>query len=45
MFGHQVVDFDDEGSAVHVKTADGEGKETVYKCQYLIGADGGRTVA
>lgn len=39
-----MLDFDDDGSAVHVETADGEGKETIYKCQYLIGADGGRTV-
>lgn len=39
-----MVGFVDDGTAVHVRTVDGAGKETVYKCQYLIGADGGRTV-
>ncbi|KAI5460728.1 FAD binding domain-containing protein [Mariannaea sp. PMI_226] len=44
LFGHHMVEFTDEGSGVKVKIVDQEGKETVYRCQYLIGADGGRTI-
>ena len=44
LFGHRMVDFTDEGASVAVKVIDNTGAETVYRCQYLIGADGGRTV-
>lgn len=39
-----MVEFADEGDTVKVKVIDQEEKETVYRCQYLIGADGGRTI-
>lgn len=39
-----MLDFADEGKSVKVRTVDGEGRETMYRCQYLVGADGGRTV-
>lgn len=44
LFGHQMVDFVDEGSSVVVKTGDDAGNETLYRCKYLIAADGGRTI-
>ncbi|EHK17937.1 uncharacterized protein TRIVIDRAFT_57842 [Trichoderma virens Gv29-8] len=43
-FGTNMVDFIDEGTSVKVKTTDTEGKEIIYRCRYLIGADGGRTI-
>ena len=44
LFGHQLVDFVDEGDMVKVRIMDQAGKEILYSCQYLIGADGGRTI-
>jgi 2,4-dichlorophenol 6-monooxygenase len=44
LFNHKVVDFKDEGDAVlvHVETVDG--RQLVYRAQYVFGADGGKTV-
>lgn len=39
-----MVDFTDEGPSVVVDTVDETGDESVYRCNYLIGADGGRAV-
>lgn len=44
LFGHSMVDFVDEQSSVVVKTVDEAGKETINRCKYMIGADGGRTI-
>ncbi|GAD98467.1 hypothetical protein SNOG_04907 [Paecilomyces variotii No. 5] len=44
-YGHQMLDFTDEGNSVVVRTVDQAGKETVYRCRYMVGADGGRTVS
>ncbi|KAL5591029.1 hypothetical protein FOBRF1_014586 [Fusarium oxysporum] len=44
LFGHSMVDFADDGDTVKVKTMDQQQNETMYRCQYLIGADGGRTI-
>jgi 2,4-dichlorophenol 6-monooxygenase len=44
LFNHRVVDFKDEGDAVlvHVETVDG--RQLMYRAQYVFGADGGKTV-
>ena len=39
-----MIDFIDEGSSVVVKIIDGSGNDSLYRCKYLIAADGGRTV-
>lgn len=44
LFGHQVLDFVDEGSSVAVKASDELGNTSSYRCKYLIAADGGRTI-
>jgi 2,4-dichlorophenol 6-monooxygenase len=44
LFTHNVSDFIDEGQSILVTVQDSEGVETQYRCQYLIGADGGRFV-
>ena len=44
LFSTSMVDFVDHGTFVTVKTVNAEGKETTYKCRYLVGADGGRTI-
>ncbi|KAB8212104.1 FAD binding domain-containing protein [Aspergillus parasiticus] len=44
LFGHQLVDFTDEGSSVVARVSDEAGLERSYRCKYLIAADGGRTV-
>jgi 2,4-dichlorophenol 6-monooxygenase len=44
LFGHRMAEFTDEQHSVKVKVVDQENRETVYRCQYLIGADGGRTI-
>ena len=44
LFGHNVTNFVDDGTAVVVTVQDSEGKESMYRAQYLVGADGGRTV-
>lgn len=44
LFGHQLVDFVDEGASVVATVVDEAGKQSVYRCKYLIGADGGRTI-
>lgn len=44
LFDHQMVDFIDDGSSVLVKIIDGTGHESLYRCKYLIAADGGRTI-
>lgn len=44
LFNHQVTDFVDDGNSVLVTVLDPDGKETKYRCQYLVGADGGRFV-
>jgi 2,4-dichlorophenol 6-monooxygenase len=44
LFSHNVSDFIDEGQYVLVAVQDNQGREQKYRCQYLIGADGGRFV-
>lgn len=39
-----MVDFTDQGTSVLVNTIDDTGDDRVYRCKYLIGADGGRTI-
>ncbi|KIW98758.1 uncharacterized protein Z519_00421 [Cladophialophora bantiana CBS 173.52] len=43
-FGCTVVDFQDTGERVEVTVQDTAGTLSTYRTQYLIGADGGRTV-
>ncbi|CZR68761.1 uncharacterized protein PAC_18660 [Phialocephala subalpina] len=44
LFGHTVTDFTDQGDSVivHVQTKDD--KQITYRAQYVVGADGGKTV-
>ena len=44
LFGHSVEDFVDLGDSVHVTVRDPDGNATRYRTQYLVGADGGKTV-
>lgn len=44
LFDHNVTQFQDEGDHVIVTVKDPHGKETLYRAQYLVGADGGRTI-
>ena len=44
LFGRTVEDFVDHGDHVLVNVRDQDGKETQYRTQYLVGADGGKTV-
>ncbi|KAE8415241.1 FAD binding domain-containing protein [Aspergillus pseudocaelatus] len=44
LFGHQLVNFTDEGSSVVATVYDRAGLERSYRCKYLIAADGGRTI-
>ncbi len=44
LFEYTVTEFVDEGKFVLVTVQDSEGKESKYRCQYLIGADGGRCI-
>jgi 2,4-dichlorophenol 6-monooxygenase len=44
LFSHNITKFEDVGTAVLVTVADPEGKESLYRVQYLVGADGGRTI-
>ncbi|GKZ39888.1 hypothetical protein AbraIFM66950_001485, partial [Aspergillus brasiliensis] len=43
-FGHQLMDFTDEGSSVVARVSDNAGLGRLYRCKYLIAADGGRTI-
>lgn len=44
LFGYHMVDFVDDGTSVVATVVNQTGHETRYRCQYLIGADGGRTI-
>ena len=44
LFSHQVLSFVDNGDSVQATVQDSDGKKGLYRCQYLIGADGGRFV-
>ena len=44
LFSHNVSDFIDESHSVLVTVQDSNGIQVQYRCQYLIGADGGRFV-
>lgn len=44
LFGHEVVDLDDEGEHVLVTVRTDSGDLTQYRAQYVVGADGGRWV-
>lgn len=44
LFDHMVTDLDDDGKDVHVKGTDINGQGFNYRAQYLVGADGGRTI-
>jgi 2,4-dichlorophenol 6-monooxygenase len=44
LFGHSVTGFKDEGGHVLVNVESKDGDQTIYRAQYLVGADGGKTV-
>lgn len=44
LFQHEVVDLNDEGDHVRVTVLDNKGQPTIYRAQYVVGADGGKTV-
>ena len=44
LFSHNVSDFVDNNNHVLVTVQDPDGNEKIYRCQYLVGADGGRFV-
>ena len=44
LFSHEVVEFKEQPDCVHVKVRDTEGGLRTYRTQYLVGADGGKTV-
>lgn len=44
LFGHEVVEFNEQSDGVHVKVRDANGGLKTYRAQYLVGADGGKTV-
>ncbi|KAH6988276.1 FAD binding domain-containing protein [Ilyonectria sp. MPI-CAGE-AT-0026] len=44
LFDHAVTDFKDGGDHVLVNVTAGDGTESVYRAQYLVGADGGKTI-
>lgn len=44
LFKHNVSHIKDEGEFVRVVVEDEEGQKKTYRAQYLVGADGGRTV-
>ena len=44
LFKHNVIDITDEGDCVRVTVEAENGQKKTYRAQYLVGADGGRTV-
>ena len=44
LFNHEVTDFINNEDSVTVMVKDVQHKEQKYRCQYLVGADGGRFV-
>ena len=44
LFSHNVIDCIEEDECVLVMVVDPHGKETKYRCQYLVGTNGGRFV-
>jgi 2,4-dichlorophenol 6-monooxygenase len=45
-FGHELVDLEQDAGGVRATVRDnGSGRQYVVRCQYLLGADGGRRVA
>lgn len=44
LFGHQVVDFAEIDDHVLVTVEGPDGNSMVYRTQYLVGADGGKTI-
>ena len=44
LFGHNVTSFVDDGESVLVTVQDPSGTESKYRSQYLVGADGGRSI-
>ena len=44
LFGHDMTEFVDNGDSVTVHVTDSEGRQSSYRTQYLVGADGGRTI-
>jgi 2,4-dichlorophenol 6-monooxygenase len=44
LFNHQVLDFVEHDDHILVTVSDSDGKVTLYRTQYLVGADGGKTV-
>ncbi|KAL2836397.1 FAD binding domain-containing protein [Aspergillus pseudoustus] len=44
LFGHQMLDFVEDDSRVRTTVVNGDGTKTIYRSQYLVAADGGRTV-
>ena len=41
---HTVTEINDDGQHVYVTVVDADDATTHYRCQYVIGADGGKTV-
>ncbi len=45
-FNHELIDLEQDGACVRALIRDnGSGREYVMRCEYLVGADGGRRVA
>lgn len=44
LFNHQVLDFTEHDEYILVTVLDSNGNTAVYRTQYLVGADGGKTV-
>jgi 2,4-dichlorophenol 6-monooxygenase len=44
LFNHRVIDFAQDSDGVVATIEDPSGKHTKYRAQYLVGADGGKTV-
>ena len=44
LFSHTVTNFEDKEDAVYVYVTDPEGKESLFRAQYMVGADGGKMV-
>lgn len=44
MFDHRVIDVEDKGDFVLLTVKDAAGKQLEYQAQYVVAADGGKTV-
>ncbi|KAL3488357.1 FAD binding domain-containing protein [Aspergillus germanicus] len=44
LFGHTMLDFAEDDTGVRTTVVDAEGNQTIYRSQYLVAADGGRSI-